>query len=191
MCASFAKIVGRLRGVAEGLDKAVGMCYLDNMRIPRIYLETTIFNFPFADDAPDLKAGTIRLFRAIEAGKFIPYTSQYVVDELEDTKSAEKREKMKALIADYGVETIPESKEAERLARIYVKEGIIKAKYEADAIHIAMATITNLDFIISLNFQHIVKRKTIIETEIINAREGYRRVYIYTPMEVIDYAENT
>jgi len=35
------------------------------MKIPRIYLETTIFNFPFVDDAPDLRAGTIRLFRDI------------------------------------------------------------------------------------------------------------------------------
>ena len=167
------------------------MIYWQSMRIPRIYLETTIFNFPFAEDAPDLRAETIRLFKDIDAGKFIPYTSEYVAQELDRTQNTEKRNKMKALITDYGIEVIPESEEAERLAGIYVEEGIIKAKYETDAIHIAVATITNLDFIISLNFQHIVKRKTIIETEIINAREGYRRVYIYTPMEVIGYAENT
>jgi len=98
---------------------------------------------------------------------------------------------MKALITDYGVKVMSESKEAERLATIYVKEGIIKEKYGTDAIHIAMATIAELDFIVSLNFQHIVKRKTIIETELINAREGYRRVYIYTPMEVVGYGKNT
>jgi len=63
-------------------------------------------------------------------------------------------------------------------------------KYFTDALHIAAVTVAGLDFIVSLNFRHIVKRKTIIETEIINAREGFRRVFIHTPAEVIDYAEN-
>ena len=157
------------------------------MEIPKIYLETTIFNFPFVDDAPDLRDYTLRLFEDIRAGKFKPFTSEYVIDELEDTKNVEKRKKMKALITDYEVEVIPPNKEAEWLAGVYVKEGIIKAKYETDALHIAMATIANLDFIISLNFQHIVKHKTIFETEKVNNREGYKRVFIYTPLEVIGY----
>jgi len=71
---------------------------------------------------------------------------------------------MKALITDYEIEVIPPNKEAEWLASVYVKEGIIKAKYEMDALHIAVATIAKLDFIINLNFQHIVKHKTIFET---------------------------
>jgi hypothetical protein len=44
-----------------------------------------------------------------------------------------------------------------------------------------------MDFIVSLNFRHIVKRKTIEETELVNYREGYKRIGIYTPAEVIDY----
>jgi len=42
------------------------------MRVPTIYLETTIFNFPFADDAPQYKTDTLRLFAEIKAGKFRP-----------------------------------------------------------------------------------------------------------------------
>jgi len=60
-------------------------------------------------------------------------------------------------------------------------------KYAADALHIAAATIAGLDFIVSLNFRHIVKHKTIIETKIINAREGFKRVFIHTPAEIIDH----
>ena len=161
------------------------------MRIPQIYLETTIFNFPFADDAPNYQADTLKLFEEIRAGKFKPYTSGYVIEELERSKDADKREKMKALIADYGVETIQANEDAERLASIYVKEGIIRAKYETDALHIATASVAGLDFIVSLNFKHIVKRKTKIETGIINAREGYRRIDIHTPVEVIEHDENT
>ena len=160
-------------------------------RIPTIYLETTIFNFPFADDAPQYRADTLKLFAEIKAGKFKPFTSEYVTQELENTKDVEKLEQMKALIADHKVKVIPVSEEIKRLADVYVSEGVIPAKYSTDALHIAAATVTNLDFIISLNFQHIVKHKTIIQTEIINAREGFKRVFIHIPAEVIGHEENS
>ena len=149
------------------------------LRIPAIYLETTIFNFPFADDAPQYRADTLRLFAEIKAGKFRPFTSEYVIQELEAATDS-KREDRLQLIEEYEVEVIPASDDAERLAKLYVKERVIPEKYPTDALHIAAVTVTGLDFIVSLNFQHIVKRKTIIETEIINAREGFRRVFIHT-----------
>ena len=73
---------------------------------------------------------------------------------------------------------------------MYVSAGIIPAKYATDALHIAAATVAGLDYIVSLNFRHIVKHKTIIETEVINAREGFKRVFIHSPAEVIGYDEN-
>ena len=53
-------------------------------------------------------------------------------------------------------------------------------------LHIAVATVNDLGMIISMNFQHIVKRKTKIGTGNINALNGYRAVEICTPMEVVD-----
>ena len=40
-------------------------------------------------------------------------------------------------------------------------EGVIPQKYRTDGLHIAHAAVNGLDMIISMNFQHIVKRKTI------------------------------
>jgi rRNA-processing protein FCF1 len=79
------------------------------MRVPTIYLETTIFNFPFTDDAPQYRNETLKLFAEIKAGKFKPFTSEYVVQELESTKDTGKLEKMKALITDHGAIVIPAS----------------------------------------------------------------------------------
>ena len=59
-------------------------------RIPTIYLETTIFNFPFADDAPQYQADTKRLFAEVKSGKFRPFTSEYVTQELESTRDEKK-----------------------------------------------------------------------------------------------------
>jgi predicted nucleic acid-binding protein len=159
------------------------------MRIPTIYLETTIFNFPFADDAPQYKADTLQLFEEIRAGKFKPFTSDYVVQELE-AATDELREERLNLIKMFEVEVIPASNEAERIAEAYVSTGIVPPKYKTDALHIAIAAVAGFDYIISLNFRHIVKHKTILETEYINVREGYKRVFIHTPAEVIDHDED-
>jgi hypothetical protein len=156
------------------------------MSTPRIYLETSIFNFPFADDAPQYKADTLKLFELIKAGVYAPYTSTYVIEELEATEETDKLEKMKQLIEEYDVTIIPANPEAERLAALYLAEGAVKASYVTDAYHIAMTTVNHLDFIVSMNFQHIVRKTTIDETTRINEREGYKKIGIYKPAEVID-----
>ena len=153
---------------------------------PKIYLETTIFNFVFADDAKDKKEDTLKLFEEIKAGKYIPFTSRYSIKELEDD-TTEKRDKMLQLLVDYNIEILPDHPEVAPLAKAYLDAGIIPQKYATDAYQIAFATVMGLDAIVSWNFKHIVKMKTIRLTESINIREGYnRRILINTPTEVIE-----
>jgi hypothetical protein len=159
------------------------------MRIPKIYLETTTFNFPFAEDAPQYRADTLKLFDEIKAGKFEPYTSIYVLQELNSEKNTEKRAKMLALIDEYEITVLPRNEEAEKLAAMYVSSGIIPAKYETDGRHIAVASTNDLDIIVSLNFHHIVKRKTINTVSLMNMLSGYSNIEIYPPAGVIEYDE--
>jgi len=155
------------------------------MRVPKIYIETSVFNFYFAEDAPDKLKDTLKLFEEIKEGKYEPYISNSVLLELE--KDAEpKRTQMLKLIEDYNITILPVKIEERLLANIYVAEGIIPQKYATDALHIASTTINNLDFIVSYNFKYIVKRKTITLTESINLREGYKRIGIFSPTEVIE-----
>ena len=158
------------------------------MRVPKIYIETSVFNFYFADDAPDKRDDTIRLFHEIRLGKYEPYTSLFVIEELQ-AASEPKRGKMLELIKRYGVTTLPGESEILRVAGLYVAEGVVPEKYLTDALHIAATTVNELDFIVSYNFRHIVKLKTITLTEIVNLRENYRKIGIYSPTEVIDYDE--
>jgi len=74
---------------------------------------------------------------------------------------------------------------AEQLADAYVEHGIIPVKYRTNGVHIAVATINELDMIISMNFRHIVKRKTKLGTSI-NVLNCYCTVEIYNPMEIHD-----
>ncbi|MDR0843486.1 MAG: hypothetical protein LBP68_08735 [Acidobacteriota bacterium] len=155
------------------------------MRALRIYLETTIFNFYFEEDRGFAYESTVALFNEIAAGKYNAYTSTYVTDELEQAP-LEKKEKMMRLINKYNIAVLAPSDEAVQLADIYVDGGIIPQKYRMDGLHIAIAAVNNLDMIVSMNFQHIVKRKTKITTGNINALNGYRAIEIATPMEVVE-----
>ena len=99
--------------------------------------------------------------------------------------SAEKYEKMSSLIPQYNITILALNDEADRLADIYVEEKIIPVKYRTDGLHIAIAAVNDLDMIISMNFQHIVKRNTKLMTGNINTLNGYRAVEIFNPMEEI------
>jgi hypothetical protein len=155
----------------------------------KIYLETTMFNFYFAPDKPGyrvLKGQVLQIFDLIKAGEYEPYTSVYVVEELDITAGEEKREQMKRLILDYGVTILDKSDEAERLAAMYVMAGAVPSGYPTDAAHIAVAAVNGLDFIVSLNFEHIARPWTIERVRTVNISEGYNSIGIYKPAEVLE-----
>jgi hypothetical protein len=155
------------------------------MNIPKIYLETTMFNFYVDEDRGGVHIDTVKLFQEIADGKYEAFTSDYVTDELEKAP-VEKRDKMIRLFAEYGIKVLEPHIEASKLADEYVAQGVIPVKYRTDGLHIAIAAVNGLDMVISMNFQHIVKRKTVKMTGAINTLNGYRAVEIYSPMEVIE-----
>ena len=155
------------------------------VRIHKIYLETTLFNFYFDEDRGFAHDSTVTLFKEIAAGKYEAFTSRFVIDELNDAPEP-KRDKMLRLIGEHSIPILENTDEAVRIADLYIKEKIIPHKYRTDGLHIAIATVNDLDMIISMNFQHIVKRKTKIGTGNVNALNGYRAVEIYSPMEVVE-----
>ena len=74
------------------------------MPTPKMYLETTIFNYYF-DKEREAHRDTVKLFEEIKAGKYEPYTSEYVVNELAKAP-IEKQKLMLALFAEYNVTLI-------------------------------------------------------------------------------------
>lgn len=150
--------------------------------------ETTILNFYYATDAPDKRADTLILFQEIKQGRYEAYTSYAVIDEI-NKASESLKQKLLSLLIDYNIPILDEGSDVDRLADLYVNEGIIPLKYRDDAVHISMATIMGMDIILSWNFKHIVKRKTILMANLINTREGYKNIDIYSPSEVIENDE--
>ncbi len=72
-----------------------------------IYLDTSVINFLFADDAPEKKEITIDLFKNfIKLGIYDAYISGFVIQEINQTNDEAKRKKLLKVIEDYPIEFI-------------------------------------------------------------------------------------
>ena len=155
------------------------------MKKLKIYLDTTIINFAIYDKDPEKKRITQLLIAEIKQGKYEAFISRIALFEIEEAQE-EKRKELVEVVKDINPEELPVDEEVERLANRYIEEGIIPIKYADDARHIAVASIHDLDAIVSWNFEHIVKLKTKKEVTGINNLMGYKEIEIYSPQEVIE-----
>ncbi|MDI6784894.1 MAG: hypothetical protein QME64_12490, partial [bacterium] len=91
------------------------------------------------------------------------------------------------LIQQYRPTLLTRNQEAEELARMMVDHGMFSEKYFADALHVSYAVVTDLDILVSWNFEHLVRlnRRRMINAFGISA--GYKPIEICTPEEVFSY----
>jgi hypothetical protein len=59
--------------------------------------------------------------------------------------------------------------------------------YYDDGVHIAFATIAEVDVLVSWNFKHIVHLDKIRLFNAVNLEQGYKPLVIYSPREVASY----
>ncbi|MDQ1255697.1 MAG: hypothetical protein QG656_290 [Candidatus Hydrogenedentes bacterium] len=62
---------------------------------------------------------------------------------------------------------------------------VVSAKWAADALHVAVATVSGCRAIVSWNFKHIVNFRRIPLNNEVNQMQGYGPIAIHTPQEVI------
>lgn len=92
--------------------------------------------------------------------------------------------KLRGVIKGIKLEELVIDEEARNLADKYVMQEVIPVKYANDAIHIAVASVNELDVIVSWNFEHMVKHKTRVAVIGINTFMGYKSIDICSPQEV-------
>ena len=155
------------------------------MKKLKLYLETSVWNFLFADDSPEKVDITKQFFGEIEKGGYEIYISELTLVEVKRTKDERKRGQLLEPIIKYRPIEVPRSEEVNRLAARYISAKIIPEKYEEDAVHVACSVVNNLDVIVSRNMKHIVRLKTKLGVNGINRMEGYKEIEICTPEEMI------
>ena len=154
-------------------------------RCQKVYLDTSILNFAISNqDVANEKKVTLDFLDKVSKGLFLGYVSVVVLREISEAP-VKKRDDLLKLMGDFSLVTLPRNEEVDVLAERYIRERIIPAKHLDDALHIAIATVNNLDVIASWNFEHLVKLKTRREVQAINVLMGYRGIEICSPQEIL------
>lgn len=146
----------------------------------KIYLDTSVFSAYYDKRAPERLALTRKSWQMIE--KCQRFCSDLTIQELEAIEELDLREQLRGLTQ--GFEILPITSVVENLAQNYVKFGIVPRKYLKDALHVAVASVNELDVLLSWNFQHLVKRKTRLLVNLVNSMQGYKLLEIIAPPEL-------
>lgn len=160
------------------------------MRKLSIYLDTSVINFLFAEDAPEKQEITLEFFEHYVLPQIYDvYVSVVVIDEISRTKDQHKREMLLATLRQYNITLVSieeRMNEIEELAKSYIEKRIIPDKKMEDALHIAICTVFEMDVLLSWNYKHLAnvnKERLILSA---NLLEGYSRQFrMATPMEVM------
>mgnify|MGYP001568514452 CR=1 FL=1 len=70
------------------------------MKRPQLYLETSVWNYYFADDAPEKKEITLRFFDKVRQGEYEIFISDIVIEEIGRADDSKKRSLLN-IIAEY------------------------------------------------------------------------------------------
>ncbi len=153
-----------------------------------IYLDTSVINFIFANDAPEKRDITIEYFdRFIKTGYYTHYISEIVVSEIKRTKEIDIREKLLKVLNDYKLDYIELNPldEIEDLTTHYINSKVIPAKKIDDALHVAVCTVKKIDILLSWNFRHLANINKERKIMVANIEAGYSFTPRLTnPMEV-------
>jgi hypothetical protein len=155
------------------------------MKRRKLYLDTSVWNFNFYDKAPEYQAATKEFFAKARQGLFDLYFSQTVLDEIKPAPQP-LRAQMEALVVEIAPQLLPAAPEVDRLAALYLEKGVLPPKSDADAFHVAYATVQQMDAVVSWNFRHLANMNRRDKVAAVNLAEGYNHpLNLVTPLEVI------
>jgi predicted nucleic acid-binding protein len=147
----------------------------------RVYADTSVFGGVFDDE---FSRPSKEFFEEVKEGRFLLVTSAIV--QIEIFKAPQR-------IQEFFLEVTSNAKIAEltrevlELRQAYLNAKIVTPKSIEDATHVALASVYCCDMIVSWNFKHIVHFQKIPKYNAVNLLNGYNRLKIFSPSEVIGY----
>jgi len=151
----------------------------------KVYVETTVVSYLTAWKTRDAiavahQAVTRRWWRRRK--RFDLYCSQIVVSEAGDGDAQAAQRRLAAL---KGVPSLDTSDAVKRLAAALVKAAALPKKATEDALHIALATVHGMDYLLTWNCKHIANAEIRNVVASVAYDHGYGVPVICTPEELM------
>jgi predicted nucleic acid-binding protein len=147
----------------------------------KIYLDTSVISALFDDRNPERKKLTEEFFHHSKG--FEIYISEITIVEIDHTTDTMLKEKMQNFIEKFNI--LPVKDELDDLINQYISYKAVPKKYKEDAYHIALAVLYEMDYLLSWNFRHIVRKKTRDIVKMISTINRLPEIEIITPAELL------
>ena len=148
----------------------------------KVYVETTVVSDATALPARDVvqlgRQVVTREWWATASLRFDLYSSMVVAQEVRKGDPDAAKRRVEAL---FGIPELDVSQTELDLARKLIDGKAVPKEYPDDALHIAIATVHGMDYLVSWNFKHITNGQTIPLVERICREAGYVCPCICTP----------
>jgi predicted nucleic acid-binding protein len=147
----------------------------------KLYLDTSVISALFDERNPERKSLTESFFKGMKDYEI--FISEITVAEIERTPEPVLQIRMKEVISPFSVLALTEG--VDHLATEYIRNMAIPEGYPEDAYHIAIAVVKHMDFLLSWNFRHIVRRRTKEVVRTVNTMNKFGEIEIITPAELL------
>ena len=151
------------------------------MKKESLYLDTSVPSAYYDKRAKERKDATIKFWKEV-LPHYEVYVSEITVKELDDTKDENLRKRLRRLIK--GFKILKSNKKIRDLAKVYIERGVFSERYVDDALHVAITTFYEISYLVSWNFEHLVKVKTRKWVNSVNTLEGFTEIEIVSPQEL-------
>ena len=152
---------------------------------PKIYLETTIISYLAARPSKDLITAAHQQVTndwwQDRRKDFDLFSSQLVIQESSAGDAAVAQTRLQ-LLSDIALVQV--NVDCVSLARALVEKGPIPEKAAVDALHIAIATVHGMDYLLTWNCKHIANAEMQTAVSRICRSAGYEPPVICTPEEL-------
>ena len=156
-----------------------------------VYIETSIPSYLTARPSRDVRAVAWQQITGQwwdEArADYELFTSELVIVEASAGNPESAARRLEAL---EGIAELPIDEEVQDLAEQLISQGGLPSAAEADALHVAVAAVHRIDYLLTWNFRHIdnAAKKPIIRS--ICAAAGYSCPEICAPMELLQEGDD-
>jgi len=153
------------------------------MKRLRVYVDTSVFGGCFD---PEFAEWSNALMDDFRSGQFA-----LVLSDVTATEVAVAPEPVQELFSELLdlADSHPVTEEALELLRAYESHHILGRRFRNDMLHVAIATVAEVDVVVSWNFRHIVRLDKIRLFNGVSLELGYKALTICSPREVASHGK--
>lgn len=153
------------------------------MKRLRVYVDTSVFGGCFD---PAFAEWSNALMDDFRLGRFALVLSDVTAGEV--AVAPESVQRLLSELLDLA-DILPVTEEALELLRAYELHHILGRRFRNDMLHVAIATVSEVDVVVSWNFRHIVRLDKIRLFNGVNLEFGYKPLTICSPREVTSHGK--